>query len=118
MIYLHNISRGERSVLAQLRLGILPINIEIGRYKNQPINERLCPFCPDQIEDEFHFLFVCVNNELLRKDWTTAIKDKKPDIEYMDYSKQLEAIFYHCFRTTAKFLSKSLRLRKDQISKN
>ena len=35
-----NLSRKERSYLAQLRLGILPINVEIGRSRQIPLDER------------------------------------------------------------------------------
>ena len=37
-----NISRYQRSLLAQLRMGILPLNIETGRYIRKELNERLC----------------------------------------------------------------------------
>jgi len=35
-------NRHQRSVLAKLRLGILPLELEIGRWKSTPVNERLC----------------------------------------------------------------------------
>ena len=55
-----NISRSQRSLLAQLRMGILPLNIETGRYLRKTLNERLCLLCnQNTIEDEFHFLFSC-----------------------------------------------------------
>ncbi len=58
-IYLtKNISRSKRSVFAQYRCGILPLNIEVGRFRGQPENERLCTLCPLQsTESELHFLF-------------------------------------------------------------
>ena len=65
-----NLSKHKRSLLAQFRLGILPLSIEAGRYKNildnsgnirkQKPEERLCSLCSTgAIEDEFHFLFDC-----------------------------------------------------------
>ena len=57
-VYLDN--RKRRSQIAQLRLGILPINIEVGRFRNLQVDERLCEVCNSgQIEDEFHFVMVC-----------------------------------------------------------
>ena len=44
--------RGHRSALARLRTGVAPINIEIVRYTNTPVNNRECPFCPGTVEDE------------------------------------------------------------------
>ena len=40
-----NISRSQRSLLAQLRMGILPLNIETGRYIQKELIERLCLLC-------------------------------------------------------------------------
>ena len=57
---LSNISRSQRSLLAQLRMGILPLNIETGRYIRKELNERLCLLCnQNSIEDEHHFLLSC-----------------------------------------------------------
>ena len=64
----------ERSYLTQLRLGILPINIETGRYKSIPLERRLCTLCNlDQIEDEIHILFYCNKYNLERKDWLSIM---------------------------------------------
>ena len=64
-------SRSRRSLLAQFRLGILPLEIETGRYtpiydKNTKLNkkrhpsERICTLCNIGLcEDELHFLLIC-----------------------------------------------------------
>ena len=55
-----NISRSQRSLLAQLRMGILALNIETGRYIQKELNERLCLLCnQNSIEYEHHFLLLC-----------------------------------------------------------
>ena len=55
-----NLSSIERSYLAQLRLGILPIEIETGRYKSVFIDNRKCKLCNlNLVEDEKHILFTC-----------------------------------------------------------
>ena len=41
----YNLSSSERSVMAQFRFGILPLNIETGRFRNQALEERLCTLC-------------------------------------------------------------------------
>ena len=50
---------GHRSALARLRAGVAPINIEIGRYTNTPVNNRECPFCPGTVENEEHVQMSC-----------------------------------------------------------
>ena len=55
-----NLKRNERSVLAQLRCGILPLRIETGRYIGEPPNQRLCNQCDSRtVEDECHFVMEC-----------------------------------------------------------
>ena len=57
--------------------------IEKGRYLNLNREERLCPFCPNRIiEDEIHFLFICLLYKHLRNDFFT----------YMSIQCQLELI--------------------------
>ena len=53
--------KNERSLLAQLRCGILPLRIETGRYIDEPVQSRTCLFCNcSEMETETHFVIVCV----------------------------------------------------------
>ena len=53
-----NLKPSQTSNIAKLRKGILPNNIELGRYNNTPREERLCTVCGKQeLEDERHFCF-------------------------------------------------------------
>ncbi len=57
-----NLPKYERSLISQLRLGILPIRIETVRYSNLPVPEqqRICLSCDsNQVANELHFLFHC-----------------------------------------------------------
>ena len=54
-----NLERNQRSSLSQIRIGTFPINIETGRHKKQPLQERVCPRCPNTVETEEHFLVNC-----------------------------------------------------------
>ncbi len=54
------LNRKYRSVLAKLRTGILPLEIEVGRWRNTAVELRLCKMCNQSVvEDEYHFLFSC-----------------------------------------------------------
>ena len=65
----YNLSSSERSAMAQFRFGILPLNIETGRFRNQALEERLCTLCEfNEIEDESHFLFKCSLYDELRSE--------------------------------------------------
>ncbi len=62
-----HLSRKERSYLAQLRPGSLPIKLETGRFENIKVEERLCELCDARVvEDEEHFLFKCTFNDSIR----------------------------------------------------
>ena len=41
----YNLSSSERSAMAQFRFGILPLNIETRRFRNEALDERLCTLC-------------------------------------------------------------------------
>ncbi len=68
-----NISRLERSLFLQIRFGTLQIEIEVGHYRQKPMEERFC-YCKDEIEDEFHFLFSC-----------KAYKNLRNNVPYYDH---------------------------------
>lgn len=52
--------RRSRSIIAKLRNGTFPINIELGRYRGIPLEERTCNVCDvGSIESEQHFLLDC-----------------------------------------------------------
>ena len=60
--YLDYIPRHLRSYLTKLRLSVLPLRIQTGRYNrnNIPRNQRYCLCCQqDDLEDEFHFVCIC-----------------------------------------------------------
>ena len=55
-----HLARNKRSLFAQLRIGILPLKIETGRFTNIPVDNRICVYCDSgEIEDEFHFVLSC-----------------------------------------------------------
>ena len=106
-----NLSRNERSVLSQLRCSILPIQIELGRFNNLKIEERLCPICNSgSIETECHFLFDCLKYQNDRDYFYRQI-----DINVNEYNNQttfLKDLFKYHSRKLAKYCSKILYIRK------
>ena len=52
-----NVSKSQRSLLAQLRLGMLPLAIESGRYTGKSIELRVCIVCDSNVrQNELHFI--------------------------------------------------------------
>ena len=62
-----NLSKFKRSLITQLRLGMLGIEVEVGRYNCVLKEERVCKLCKLDVEDEIHFLFECRNNNIHEK---------------------------------------------------
>ena len=55
-----NVKRYKRSILCKLFFGILPLEVEVGRFTNVKLEDRTCKVCNlPRIEDESHFLFSC-----------------------------------------------------------
>ncbi len=52
-------NRKHRSYLAQYWCGILPLEIETGRWQNKPVEEKICKVCESgEVENEFHLFLV------------------------------------------------------------
>ena len=55
-----NLPRGSRSLVSRFLCGILPLEVETGRYNDTKRELRFCQVCgTQQVEDEMHFLFRC-----------------------------------------------------------
>ena len=48
-----------RAAFAKFRCGVAPIMLEIGRYSNLPVENRVCPCCADCVETESHIILHC-----------------------------------------------------------
>ena len=54
------VSRKARSLISQIRLGILPLEIEVGRFRGVSPKDRLCQNCNmGVVESEVHFICEC-----------------------------------------------------------
>ena len=109
---IHNVE--QRTALTKLRLSNHPLMIEKGRHLKIERNARFCPFCPNKVEDEKHFLLECKPFSSIR-------------IELFDKTRKVISAFpFICtdlnFVTlmnnsdisgiTAHYLSKALELRE------
>ena len=71
--------RGQRSILGRLLCGILPLEVEIGRFagkgkKKKEREERYCKVCNSkEVEDEIHFMFACPSLDVARNEQLTTM---------------------------------------------
>ena len=69
-----------RRSLTKLRLSNSSLMIEKGRHSNVDKSLRFCPFCPNIVEDEKHFLLGCPTFKYLRSELYEEVKPKSPTI--------------------------------------
>ena len=114
----YNLSSSERSAMAQFRFGILQLNIETGRFRNQALGERLCTLCEfNEIEDESHFLFQCRLYDELRSEWVSNFVNKTANFLELDKLDKFKVIFDNIIhhRITANFILRCCELRKESL---
>ena len=106
-------NRSHRSLLAQLRLGILPLRIETGRYEDIPIEYRFCLYCNQNcIESEFHFMLYCDKYNEIRYELFNNVRPEYPLIDIVEAEDQIKMlmsdnVIYH----TATYICKAFDLR-------
>ena len=111
------IPKYERSLISQLRIGILPLRIETGRYSNirDPISgnlrkllpfERVCELCDtNRIEDEQHFVCLCPKYDMERK----VLFDRFSSINNEFVGLNVEDKFICIMRNANKHLGKFIK---------
>ncbi len=64
--------------MAQFRIGILPLHIERGRFKDIRMDERVCLLCNSgEVENVLHFLFVCTTYSNYRQTLYSIVNNNK-----------------------------------------
>ena len=111
-----NIPKFHRSLFAQLRAGILPLQIEKGRYRNIPISERLCIICNDgEIEDEIHFVCSCAAYSDFRSDLFSYARTQFSDFDDVDVITKFVLLMSNCHKQMITFTVKACLKRRSII---
>ena len=86
----------KRSLLAKLRLGILPLESETGRRFGVPRSERICKQCDSgEIEDLEHFLFVCPKFAIPRLTYLVHLSKISPFVQSYSNKEKLTFLFFN-----------------------
>ena len=104
-----NLTRSQRSLMAQIRFGILPLQIETGRFRGIDAKFRVCNFC-DKVEDEVHFLFSCEKYKDVRHTFLSSISSDIIQGSQADLFKSLCTDYTRCF---SKYIGKIWLQRKN-----
>ncbi len=109
-----NLTRQQRSLVAKLKIGIMPLALETGRFTDVPLEYRTCKICEDQLlEDEYHFLLYCEGLKDIRSkffedyDWFQDVEDPTDKAEMVCLWLQSNNL-----RKTARFVEEMVEERK------
>ena len=98
--------------MAQLRLGILPLAIETGRFNQTPANERFCYFCKTEVEDEFHFICKCNLYNDIRNNLIMYMMDFFTGFILLNEEEKFKIIMKTNNRELHKYVNNAWEIRK------
>ena len=111
-----------RRVMAGLRMGSLPLQIETGRYTNTPAANRICKLCHLEIEDQYHFLLICplLRQEILHLFNAIAKLDSNANFMVMNPSEKLYYLLNsgNLTGTICRLIAKMFRKRQSIFLKS
>ncbi len=107
-------SRRKRSLMAQFRMGVLPLAIETGRFRGIALEDRICTLCSlNVIENEKHFLCECKMYSSLRNQVFGNLQSE------MYCNSDLDGKFVYLmtyeWKLVADFLDSAWNLRSDKL---
>ena len=106
-----------RQKVTKFRLSNHRLAIETGRHNGLKIEQRVCSFCQDKIEDEAHFLFQCPTFRHLRQRYLEPIIEHIRGFEFFPTEFKLRAIMSEVKYGTCKFIADGTDLRDYLVSK-
>jgi hypothetical protein len=112
LINMHNVKL--RNTIAKMRLSSHQLNIETGRHSNIARQERKCRVCnTNDIEDEYHFILICPQYELLRKTYIKRCYYNKPSMyKFIDLLKSSNI---QVLNKLAIYCNKAFDIRKQSL---
>ena len=113
--YLNSVKNiGDRTALTKLRLSNHTLMIERGRHQGLQENQRLCPFCKNKVEDEYHFVMECNTFDSFRQNLFDDMMEINNMFNWLNDNEKF--IFLLSKPETgeimSKYLHKTLQIRK------
>ena len=112
----YNLKKYHRSLFAQFRSGILPLNIETGRFRGLDLCDRICPVCDVEVEDEVHFLCKCPKYTEYRNVLFGKASAINPDFHTIDILDQFVFLMSNLQKDVIRFLVKAVETRKSIVN--
>ena len=111
-----DLPKRRRSFLAQLRAGILPLLVEVGRFRNTEFIDRKCLVYYDgNIEDEFHFVCICNAYIHLRTELFDTASEHDGSILNQDPLDQFINIMMNHQKSLSLYIEKVMQTRQQLL---
>lgn len=110
-----HLTKYQRSLFAQLRCGVLPLQVEVGRFSNTPLEMRICKLCGLACEDEVHFVCDCSVYNEERQDMFKDICMEDPSFRTKNSIEKFIHLMVNCQLKLAKFVSMIWGKRRNVI---
>ena len=96
-------------------MGILPLALEVGRFKNIPEEQRLCELCDlQEVDNESHFHLYCPFCDELRVPFVNELFAQNPEI-FWSNDVRMECLFTFNVYKLASFVTKAWMKRQDGL---
>jgi hypothetical protein len=102
----------DRVQVTKFRLSNHRLMIEVGRHTNTPKEQRFCPFCPNLVENELHFMFTCATYTHLRRAYLDPVCNTLRSFRFLPHDAKLQVLLSNLEQGTGKFIALSMGLRK------
>ena len=109
-----------RTILTKFRLSNHKLEIETGRFRRVNKNLRNCPFCPENVEDEMHFLLQSKTLKPLREKLYRDL-----EILNANFTNSMETNIFitlltnpNYIHTTARYLEKMFQCSESLLQKH
>ncbi len=113
-----NMSKYEKSLLSQLRYGVLPLRVETGRFVNESREKRICNLCDmNCVEDQYHFMFQCSLYDQYREELFIKARNCINEWDNLSNCDKLSTLFTELPRSLGKYVKNSFILRRQTIFK-
>ena len=112
--YLKLNNYNSRKLLTKFRISDHNLEVELGRYKKIPREQRTCKVC-NILEDKFHFLLNCKINKDIRTNFLNKIININQNFNQLDSIEKIKYILnpdMNVLSIVVDFIKQSLELRK------
>ena len=107
-----------KTTMAKFRLSNHKLMIEKGRHNNVSRDQRFCPLCPNEIEDEMHFVMACKVFIKQRRKFFTEIAEKNNNFQNLTDPEKFQFLFNDdTITATAFYIHQNFSLRETLMTR-